>query len=115
MARVDVNFLARRTKPAMLQGVYLNHHIIKSSSLEKLGYDDYLAISGLILLSYVVGVDVWLGEPCDIFRLRRDIFGCPTPYLFMYNQGTEVYTKSGTFQRTHFSSRSMQTGLKISQ
>lgn len=46
------------------------HHIIKCSNLEKFRYDDYIAISGLILLSYVVGADVWLGEHCDFFRLR---------------------------------------------
>lgn len=33
------------------------HHIIKCNDREKLRIDDYLAISVLILFSYVVGVD----------------------------------------------------------
>ena len=45
------------------------HHIIKCSNLEKFRYDDYLAISSSILLSYGVGVDMWLGEHYNFFRL----------------------------------------------
>ena len=48
---------------------YLNHHIILLIAItQKFSDDDYLAISWLILLSYVDGVDVWLGEHCDFFR-----------------------------------------------
>ncbi len=49
------------------------HHIIKCSNLEKCWYDDYLAIPGLILLPYVVGVAVWLGEP---FSVEVGYFRC---------------------------------------
>lgn len=39
--------------------------IIGHSNLEMFRYDSYLAISRLILLSYVVGVVAQLAEHCD--------------------------------------------------
>lgn len=67
---VGVNFLASHT--------VLHHHTILLNVVFKHD-DDYLAISLSILSSYVVGFDAWLGEHCEIFWLRWDILGCPTP------------------------------------
>lgn len=41
-------------------------NIIECSNAEKFRYDDCLAISVFKLLSYVVMVDVWLGEDGEI-------------------------------------------------
>ena len=43
-------------------------------------YDDYLAIYGFNLLSYVVVGGTELGEHCNIFWLRWDDLGVPPPY-----------------------------------
>ena len=45
-------------------------NITECCNAEKFRYDDYLAISVFKLLSYVVVVDVWLGEGGEIFGRR---------------------------------------------
>ena len=41
--------------------------IIEHTALSLFRYDDYLADYRAKLLSYVVVVDVWLGEHCNFF------------------------------------------------
>ena len=53
----------------------------KHTKQERFRYDVYLAITSSVLLSYVIGVDPWLGGHCDFFRLRWEKLGCPLPYL----------------------------------
>ena len=48
--------------------------------MEKFSYDNYLAISAFVLLSYVVGVDTQLSEYYNFFWLRWAILGIPPPY-----------------------------------
>ena len=54
--------------------------IIKHAALSLLRYDDYQAIYRATLLSWVVEVDLWLGEHCDFFGFRWAIFEDPPRY-----------------------------------
>ncbi len=40
----------------------------------------HITIYSFILLSYVVGVDAWLGTHCDFFLFRWENLGGPPPY-----------------------------------
>ncbi len=48
----------------------LPRNIIRHDSLRKFRYDDYLSIFRFKLLSYMVGVYLWLGEDYKFFRLK---------------------------------------------
>ena len=54
-------------------------NIIEYCNSEKFSYDDYLEISAFKLLSFVIVVDVWLGEGGEIFGRRWAILDDPPP------------------------------------
>ena len=59
---------------------------IYNTNLEKFSYNNYLAISRFILLSYVIGMDAQLGKHYNFFWLRWDDLGIRPPYLKWFYQ-----------------------------
>ncbi len=79
VAREGPNFWALYKMLNVTEGkTQLPRNIIEHN-LRKFRYDDNLAIFRFKLLSYVVGVDAWLGEHCRFFRLRWVGLESPPP------------------------------------
>ena len=71
VARESPHFLASYKMLNVTEGkTQLPRNIIEHSNLGKFRYNDYLAIFRFKLLSYVVGVDAWLGEHCGFFSFK---------------------------------------------
>ena len=77
-----VNFTEAITYPPQL--------IIRHTALRLFRYNDYLAVNRAKLLSYVVEVDVWLGEHYNFFGCWCAILGDPPPYYGVLLTHSEV-------------------------
>ncbi len=71
VAREGLNFWASYKMLNITESkTQLPRNFIEHSNLMKFRYDDYLAIFGFKLSSYVIGVDAWLFEHCGLFCLK---------------------------------------------